>query len=160
MLSVTIISVGKLKEKYYADAVNEYLKRLGAYCKAEISELPETARGTSPSAADITSALRSEAAAISARIPKGAAVIAMCVEGREMSSEAFAEMLDNYASSGVSRLCFVIGGSDGLHENIKSIADLRLSMSKMTFPHHLARVVLLEQIYRGFKIIEGSRYHK
>jgi 23S rRNA (pseudouridine1915-N3)-methyltransferase len=158
MLSVTLICVGRIKEKFYADAVNEYLKRLGAYCKTEVIELPETPRGSAPS--EIDSALRSEAAAVTARIPKGAAVIAMCIEGREISSESLADTIDKYASSGVSRLCFLIGGSDGLHEVIKKSSDLRLSMSKMTFPHHLARVMLLEQIYRSFKINEGSPYHK
>ena len=160
MLSVTLICVGKLKEKFYTDASGEYLKRLGGYCKAEIIELPEAPRPQNASPAETEAALKREAASISERIPKGAHIVAMCVEGRERPSEGMAELLGKTAASGVSKLCFVIGGSDGLHGSIKKAADVKLSMSQMTFPHHLARVMLLEQIYRGFKILEGSRYHK
>jgi 23S rRNA (pseudouridine1915-N3)-methyltransferase len=101
-----------------------------------------------------------EAETISAAIPKGANIVAMCVEGKELSSPELAERLDFFASSGTSKLCFIIGGSDGLHDSIKNMAGLKLSMSKMTFPHHLARVMLLEQIYRAFNISSGGKYHK
>ena len=104
--------------------------------------------------------MKREASAIFEKIPKGAAVVAMCVEGKQRSSEAFSSMLQDFASSGASRVCFIIGGSDGLDDSVKKLAAQRLSMSEMTFPHHLARVMLLEQIYRGFKIAEGGRYHK
>lgn len=160
MLNIKIICVGKLKEKFYTDGAAEYAKRLGAYCRLEIDEIPEERRAADPSAAETSAALAKEAAAIETQIPRTSAVIAMCVEGREMPSEAVAGLLGAYAASGVSRLCFLIGGSDGLDEALKTRADVRLSMSKMTFPHHLARIMLLEQIYRGFKINEGSRYHK
>ena len=160
MLSVTLICVGKMKERFYIDAAAEYSKRLGAYCKLDIIELPEAPRSTSPSAAEISAAMKREASAIFEKIPKGAAVVAMCVEGKQRSSEAFSSMLQDFASSGASRVCFIIGGSDGLDDSVKKLAAQRLSMSEMTFPHHLARVMLLEQIYRGFKIAEGGRYHK
>ena len=160
MLNISVICVGKLKEKFYLDASAEYLKRLSKYCKLQITELPEAKRPADPTEGDIKAALEKEAAAIREKIPKGAAVIPMCIEGKQVDSPQLAAMLGNYASSGVSKLCFLIGGSDGLHESVKALGDTKLSMSKMTFPHHLARVMLLEQIYRGFKILEGSRYHK
>lgn len=160
MLSVQIICVGKLKEKFYAAAVDEYVKRLGGYCKLTITELPEERLGDSPSPAQIEGALAKEGAAMLARLPKGGAVTALCVEGQNLPSEGLAERLALWATQGRSQLTFVIGSSHGLHEKVKSAADFKLSMSQMTFPHHLARVMLLEQIYRAFKIQEGSHYHK
>ncbi len=157
MLSIDIICVGKLKEKFFVDAVNEYKKRLGAYCKLNICELSEIAVKNE---AEIQKALDSEGEAISSKIPKDAYVIAMCVEGESLSSEKLSEKISGLAVQGKSKLCFLIGGSNGISEKIKSAANLRLSMSKMTFPHHLARVMVLEQIYRAFKIEEGSGYHK
>ncbi len=159
MLRVNIICVGKLKEKFYADAAGEYLKRLGAYCKAEITELPEEKRQKEPSGPETAAALSREGDAIRERVPKGALTVAMCVEGREAPSEYMAELIEKASEKG-GKLCFIIGGSDGLDEKVKNAADIRLSMSKMTFPHHLARVMLLEQLYRGFKIMEGGKYHK
>jgi len=143
MLGIKIICVGRLKEQFYTDAANEYLKRLRGYCKLEIIELPEK-----------------EHAAIEDRIPAGAVTIAMCIEGREIDSQGFAEFLMECAGRGSSRLCFIIGGSDGLRDDIKKGADIQLSMSKMTFPHNLARVMVLEQLYRAFTIIDGGKYHK
>lgn len=160
MIGIKIICVGKLKEKFYIDAAAEYKKRLSAYCKLEIEELNEERRPTSPTEGDIAAALQKEAEAIKAKIPKGAYVAAMCIEGEKTDSVGFSAMLEKAAVSGSSKICFIIGGSDGLHSEIKSLASLRLSMSDMTFPHHLARIMLLEQIYRGFKISEGGKYHK
>lgn len=160
MLSVKLICVGKMREKFYIEAFSEYAKRLGAYCRLEHTELAEQRLSDSPSAKEITAALEKEAAEISRNIPEGAFTVAMCVEGKQMPSEAMAKLIKERELSGRPRLCFVIGGSFGLDESIKKKADLRLSMSEMTFPHHLARVMLAEQIYRGFKINEGSRYHK
>ena len=157
MLSIDIICVGKLKEKFFVDAVNEYKKRLGAYCKLNICELSEIAVKND---AEIQKALDSEGEVISSKIPKDAYVIAMCVEGESLSSEKLSEKISGLAVQGKSKLCFLIGGSNGISEKIKSAANLRLSMSKMTFPHHLARVMVLEQIYRAVKIEEGSGYHK
>ncbi len=160
MLAVKLICVGKMRERFYIDAFSEYSKRLGAYCKFECIELSETRLSDSPSQKEIDAALEKEAAEILKNVAQDAYFIAMCVEGSQMSSEALAELTARQALSGRSKLCFVIGGSFGLSPSVKKRADLRLSMSKMTFPHHLARVMLAEQIYRAFKINEGSRYHK
>jgi len=160
MQKVTILCVGKMKEKFYIDAASEYVKRLGRHCKLEILELPEQRLSDTPSQAEIDAALAREAAAISEKMPKGGAVIAMCIEGKLMGSEELAQRFSRFALEGKSQLTFLIGGSVGLHPSIKAQADLKLSMSPMTFPHHLARVMLLEQIYRGYQILEGSRYHK
>ena len=157
MLSVDIICVGKLKEKFFADACDEYKKRMGAYYKLNIVELAENPAANE---SEIRRALSAEAERISAKIPKDAYLICMCIEGKLLSSEALSEKITSLKCSGKSRLCFIIGGSNGIDESIKARAELRLSMSPMTFPHHLARVMLLEQIYRAFKIEEGSGYHK
>lgn len=160
MLGVTLICVGKMKEKYYIDAFEEYRKRLGAFCRFELIELPEQRLGDAPSEKEIGAALKKEAGEIRKRIPAGAAVVAMCVEGMQKSSPELAAQFSAWAGAGISRLCFLVGGSFGLDETLKADADLRLSVSKMTFPHHLFRVMLAEQIYRAFSISEGSRYHK
>lgn len=141
MLRISVICQGKLKEKYYAAACAEYLKRLAAFGAVEVVELPEESD-------------------IAAKIPKGAYVIAMAIEGEKLSSEQLAVRMEKLALGGNSRLCFLIGGSEGLTEKVKHEADMRLSMSDMTFPHHLARVMVLEQIYRAFTINAGTKYHK
>ena len=158
--TVHILCVGKMKEKFYIDGAAEYAKRLGAYCRLQITELPEERLPQNPSRAQIDAALEKEAAAVTARLPKGAAVVALCVEGELLSSEALTARLQKWTDSGRNTLVFLIGSSYGMHPALKARADLRLSMSPMTFPHHLARVMLLEQIYRCFKIEEGSLYHK
>ena len=160
MLSVKLICVGKLREKYYSEAFAEYAKRLGAYCRFDCAEIPEQRLPDSPSPREIAAALDREAAEVLRAVPPDAYLCALCVEGREMPSEGMAGMIAARENSGRPKLCFVIGGSYGLAPAVKERADFRLSFSKMTFPHHLARVMLAEQIYRGFKINEGSRYHK
>ena len=160
MQKVSIICVGKLKEKFYTEAAAEYVKRLGRFCKIEILELAEERLPEAPSPAQIEAALLKEGEAIKAKLPPSAAVIAMCVEGKTMSSEALAKLMAQGANQGQSHLVFLIGGSFGLHPSVKALASVRLSMSPMTFPHHLARVMLLEQIYRGYQINAGSKYHK
>ena len=160
MLSITLITVGKMREKHYIAAFEEYRKRLLPFCKFENIELSEQRLPDSPSPAEIAAGLKKEAAEVSKHISAGAYVIAMCIEGQQKSSEELAELFSDCANSGKSRLCFVVGSSFGLDEDFKKSAQLRLSMSKMTFPHHLARVMLAEQIYRGIMINEGSRYHK
>lgn len=160
MLAVRLICVGKLGEKFWAQAVQEYVKRLGAYCKLEMVELPEQRLPQTPSEGETRQALDKEAALIVDKIPQGAAVIALCVEGKEMSSEQLADYLGRLTVNGTSRLCLVIGGSCGLSDRIKERAGLRLSMSPMTFPHHLARVMVLEQLYRALNIAAGGKYHK
>ncbi len=160
MLSVHLICVGKLKEKFYREAVEEYTKRLKGYCKLTLVELPEAKLSQEPSAGEISAALEKEAEAIRAKIPQGASVVAMCVEGKMRSSEELAKMVADWSMNSAKHLVFVIGGSYGMHPSIKAEAWAQLSMSPMTFPHHLARVMVLEQIYRAFKINEGSSYHK
>ena len=160
MLNIRLICVGKLKERFYAEAGAEYAKRLGAFCRLEVIELAEERLGENPSAAELEAALNREAEQIEKKLLKDGTIVCLCVEGGQMDSEAFAGLLTRTENSGRPRLSFVIGGSFGLAQKLKDRADLRLSMSKMTFPHHLARVMLLEQVYRGFQIKEGSRYHK
>lgn len=160
MLSVKFICVGRMREKFYMDAFEEYAKRLQSYCKLQLAEPPEVKLGESPSAKEIEAALNKESASILAAIPPDAYVVALCVEGRSMPSEGIARLISDRENSGKPKLCFIIGGSFGLADAVKARADLKLSMSPMTFPHHLARVMLVEQLYRGFKINEGSRYHK
>lgn len=160
MQRITVICVGKLKERFYIDAAAEYAKRLGRYCKLEILELPEQRLPENPAPAVIERALAKEAEAIRAKLPPGSNLVAMCVEGKLRSSEEVAQLLAAAASGGEKGLTFIIGGSFGLDAGLKQEALVRLSMSPMTFPHHLARVMLLEQIYRGFQILEGGKYHK
>ena len=160
MLSVTILCVGKMREKYLIEAFKEYEKRLGAYCRLEWIEVPETKLSPSPTEGEITAALEKEAAAVVKSLYPDAYVVVLCIEGKKMPSEGIAQLIRERENSGKPRLCFVIGGSYGLAESVKRCADLRLSMSEMTFPHHLARIMLTEQIYRAFKINEGSAYHK
>ena len=152
MLNIRLICVGKLKEKFYLEACREYEKRLSTLCRLEILQLEEEP--------DRPGALAREAEKLRSAILPGSYVIAMCIEGKEMSSEALAEKLRQLQNNGISRICIVIGSSRGLDEAFKREAGLRLSMSPMTFPHHLARVMVLEQIYRGLSILAGSKYHK
>ena len=158
MLNVRIIAVGKMK--FYTDAAKEYEKRLNGSVKLEIREIPEYRLPVEPSDADIVNALSQESAQILKNLPERAFVFAMCIEGKMLSSEELAEVFADIPLRGISQVCFVIGGSFGLHDSVKSRADMRLSMSRMTFPHHLARVMLLEQIYRVATINSGLRYHK
>ena len=160
MLSVHLICVGKLKEKFYLEACAEYVKRLSGYCKLQVVELPEERLPQNPSQGQIDAALEKEADAIRAKLPPSASLVALCVEGKLRSSEEVARLLADWSQNSAKHLVFLIGGSYGLHPSFKAQAWVKLSMSPMTFPHHLARVMLLEQIYRGFKINEGSSYHK
>ena len=159
MLSVYLICVGKLKEPFYKDACAEYIKRLSAYCKLTLVEIPEVKLSKAPTLGEITNALAKEGDAIRQKIPPSARVAALCVEGRMRSSEEMARMIPAQGSQD-KHLVFLIGGSYGLHPSIKAEANVQLSMSPMTFPHHLARVMLLEQIYRACQINGGTRYHK
>ncbi len=160
MQRITLLCVGKLKEKFYAEAAAEYVKRLSRYCKLEIVELPEERLPEDPSAAQINAALAKEAEAIRGKLPPSASLVALCVEGRMRSSEELAQLLETWSNRGEKRLVFLIGGSHGLHESVKAQAWAALSMSPMTFPHHLARVMLLEQLYRAYQISAGTKYHK
>ncbi len=164
MQRISLICVGKLKEKFYAQAAAEYAKRLSRFCALEIVEIAEERLPESPSPAQIEAALLKEAEAVRRRIPPSSRVIALCVEGRLRSSGELARTMAAWASGAErgleKRLVFLIGGSFGLHESLKAEAWGKLSMSPMTFPHHLARVMLLEQIYRACQINAGTKYHK
>lgn len=160
MLNVKLICVGRMREKFYIDAFEEYRKRLQPYCRLELLELPEQRLSDRPAEKEIAAALEKEGQEILKAVPPDAYLAALCVEGRQMPSEGMAALIAAREGSGKPKLCFVIGGSFGLSSAVKARADRRLSMSEMTFPHHLARVMLIEQVYRGFKINEGSQYHK
>ena len=160
MQRVTVLCVGKLKEKFYTDAAAEYVKRLQRYCKLDVVELPEYRLPEEPSPAEIQKALQTEGAAIRERLPKGGAVVALCIEGKPCSSEELSRRIIDFGVQGKTQITFLIGGSVGLDEGIKKQADWRLSMSPMTFPHHMARIMLLEQIYRAYQISAGTKYHK
>ncbi len=154
-----MLCVGKLKEPFYVQAAKEYEKRLIPYCKLELKEVPEERLPDGPSQAQIQNALEKEAQRLQPDLEKGT-VIALCIEGKPFSSEELARKMESLALAGTSKLTFVIGGSYGLSPSVKAKAQIQLSMSPMTFPHHMARVMLLEQIYRGFQILKGTKYHK
>ena len=160
MQKITVLCVGKLKEPFYEQAVKEYEKRLSRCCKLELLELPEQRLGDEPSEAEIRQALKKEAALVEQRLPKGGALIAMCIEGQMLSSEQLAQQIARQSVQGSGQFAFIIGGSWGLDGAVKARADLKLSMSRMTFPHQLARVMLLEQIYRACAINNHTKYHK
>lgn len=160
MFEITLITMGKLKEKFYISAATEYAKRLGGYCRFTLAELPESRLPENPSPAEIAAGLEKEADAILARIPKGAWFCVFTPEGKTLSSEAFAEKMKEVKLSGKSCSCFLIGSSFGIAPRVKEKADLKLSMGPMTFPHHLARIMVLEQLYRAEAIQAGSKYHK
>ena len=160
MFSITLICMGKCKEKFYISASEEYGKRLGGYCQFKLLELPEHRLPDDPSPAEIAQGLAREAEAIRKAIPKGAWLCVLTPEGKLQSSQELADTLKAVKNSGKSSACFLIGSSFGMDESIKAQADCRLSMSKMTFPHHLARVMVLEQLYRAESIQAGSKYHK
>ena len=160
MLSIYLVCVGRLKERFYQDACAEYLKRLSPYCKLTLLELPEERLPQTPSQGQIDAALEKEGQAIRSKLLPNTSLVCLCVEGRLRSSEELASLVQTWEHNSAKHLAFVIGGSFGLAESLKAEAWVRLSMSPMTFPHHLARVMVLEQLYRAFKINEGSNYHK
>ena len=161
MLKINIICIGKIKEKYFTDALGEYAKRLTAFCNFSVVELnEERIRSNTPNEAQIAEVIEAEGRRILQKIGASDYVAAMCIEGKLLSSEELSETLDKAALSGKSTVDFIIGGSYGLSDEVKRRADLRLSMSKMTFPHQLARVILSEQIYRAFEISTNGKYHK
>ena len=160
MFDITLITMGKLKEKFYISAAQEYAKRLSGYCRFTLVELPEIRLPENPSPAEIAAGLEKEAEAIFARIPKGSWFCVFTPEGKELSSEKFAEKIQEVKLSGKSSAIFLIGSSFGMAPKVKERADFRLSMGPMTFPHHLARIMVLEQLYRAEAIQAGSKYHK
>ena len=159
MIGVKFITLGTLKESYLREAAAEYEKRLGAFCRVQTVQLKEEKLPDSPSEGEIRQALDREAQKIMAEIPPRAYKIAMCVEGKQLSSEELAERLEDI-SGRCSDVCFIIGSSHGLSDSVKNSCDMRLSVSKLTFPHQLMRVLLFEAVYRGFNIMKGTKYHK
>ena len=161
MQSITIIAVGKLNADYFKKAASEYQKRLSAFCKLKVTELPEEKlKESNPSDAVIAKTLEKEAKAILDALPKQCTAIAMCIEGGQMTSDSLAQLFTEKANSGNGDIAFIIGSSHGLAPKVKAAAQIKMSMSKMTFPHQLARVMLLEQVYRAFTINAGVKYHK
>ena len=159
MMNVKFITLGTLKEAYWRDAAAEYEKRLGAFCRFEMVQLKEERLSDNPSENEIKNALSKEAEKILSEIPQKAYCVAMCVEGKQLSSEELAQKIDEVALER-GNVCFIIGSSFGLSDQVKQRADMRLSVSKLTFPHQLMRVVLLETVYRAFNISKGTKYHK
>lgn len=157
MIKISVICTGKLKEKFWEQACAEYAKRIGGHAELKLTELPEILPS---SGTDAAAALKKEAAAVERVIPKGAKTIALTPEGKQYSSEEFAALIDRMASCGDSKLCFIVGSSNGLSPEMKTSCDMQISFSKMTFPHHLFRAMLLEQIYRAFMILGGRTYNK
>ena len=160
MLNVTLLCVGKLKEAYWRDACAEYEKRLGAFCRFRLIEVAEERLPDNPSAAHIAATVEAEGKRLLEQIPRDSAVIPLCIEGKELDSPALAARIQKMAVEGTSHITFIIGGSWGLSDAVKNRSVLRLSMSPMTFPHQLARVMVLEQVYRAFQISSGGKYHK
>ncbi len=160
MLKVNLICIGKLKEDYLRDACKEYSKRLSAFCNLNIVELNEYKLSDNPSDSMINKALEQEGKGILSKLSDRSATVSMCIEGKQINSVELSKFIDDVCSGGTGELNFIIGGSFGLSDEVKSKSDLRLSMSKMTFPHQLARVMLLEQLYRSFMISKGGKYHK
>ncbi len=159
-MNITVIALGKLKEKYLTDAISEYAKRISAYGKLQIIELNPVRLSDNPSQTEIDNALSKEAEEIKKKIPNNSYVFSLCIEGKEKSSEAFAKAINDAAINGKSNIVFIVGSSFGLSPEIKNLSDFKLSFSPMTFPHQLMRVMLLEQIYRAFQINNNGKYHK
>lgn len=159
MMNVRFITLGTLKESYLREAAAEYEKRLGAFCRFELIQLKEERLYDDPSPNEIKVALEKESEKILAQIPPRAYCVAMCVEGKQLSSEELAARIEAVGNE-TSDICFIIGSSFGLSDSVKQRADMRLSVSKLTFPHQLMRVVLLEAVYRAFNISKGTKYHK
>ena len=159
MLKITVVSVGKMKEKFFLQGVEEYSKRLSRYANVNIIELKDEPTPDAPTDKEREQILSKEGERIKEKIPKDAYIISLCVEGKQLSSEEFSDVLRDVPQKS-SNIVFIIGGSLGLSEEIKKLSNLRLSFSKMTFPHRLMRLILFEQIYRAFTIIEGKEYHK
>ncbi len=160
MVNISVICIGKLKEKYLRDACDEYQKRFSTLCKLNIIELMPEKLSDNPSQKEIENALKNEGKAIASKIPNGARIFTMCIEGKQLSSVELSDRLEELAVSGISHAVFIIGGSFGLSDEIKKMSHVKLSMSKMTFPHQIARVMLLEQLYRAAQISLGTKYHK
>ncbi len=159
-MNIDVIAVGKVKEKFILDGIREYVKRLKPYCNINIIEVNDEKAPEGLSEKEKEAIMLKEGSKIIDKIRKGSFIISLCIEGKQMDSVEFARYIEDVMTAGNSNITFVIGGSLGLHDDIKSMSDLKLSFSKMTFPHMLMRLILIEQIYRAFKIMKGETYHK
>lgn len=159
-MNITILCVGKIKEAYYREALAEYVKRLSKYCRLNVIEVADEQTPDKASDIEVAAILKKEEERILSKIPANPHVISLAIEGKSLDSVAFSSLIDNLGISGKSNICFIIGGSLGLSDNVKSRSDMLLSFSKMTYPHQLMRVILTEQIYRAYRIIKGEPYHK
>lgn len=159
-MKITIISVGKIKEKFFSQAISEYAKRLSRYCRLTMIEVPDEKAPENLSIADMTAVKNKEGQKILEKMPQGSFVVTLEMDGRQMTSEELAQNFEELALRGSSHICFIIGGSLGLGDAVSSSSNLKLSFSRMTFPHQLFKIMLLEQVYRAFKIIKGEPYHK
>lgn len=159
-MNITIITVGKLKEKYLIDGIKEYQKRLSKYCKLNLVEVADEKCPENLSQADMEIVKNKEAERIIKKIPTTTQIITLEIEGKMLTSEEFSKKIDSYGVTGHSNLTFIIGGSLGISDTIKKMSDFKLSFSKMTFPHQVMKMILLEQIYRAFRISRGEPYHK
>ena len=159
MMNITVLAVGSLKESYLREGCSEYIKRLSAFSKVKVIEVNEEKCGDNPSLAQIDNVLEKEGKRLIGKVPKGACVITLCIEGKEYDSPSFSRLIENISQKS-SHICFIIGGSYGLSDEVKALSAYKLSFGRMTLPHQLARMVLLEQIYRAFSISNNSKYHK
>lgn len=159
MMNITVLAVGSLKESYLREGCSEYIKRLSAFSKVNVIEVNEEKCGDNPSLAQIDNVLEKEGKRLIGKVPKGACVITLCIEGKEYDSPSFSRLIENISQKS-SHICFIIGGSYGLSDEVKALSSYKLSFGRMTLPHQLARMVLFEQIYRAFSISNNSKYHK
>lgn len=159
-MKITIISVGKIKEKFFSQAISEYVKRLSRYCRLTMIEVPDEKAPENLSIADMNAVKNKEGQKILEKMPQGSFVVTLEIDGKQMTSEELAQNFEELALRGSSHICFIIGGSLGLGDAVSSASNLTLSFSRMTFPHQLFKIMLLEQVYRAFKIIKGEPYHK
>jgi 23S rRNA (pseudouridine1915-N3)-methyltransferase len=159
-MNITVLCVGKIKEAYYREALAEYVKRLSKYCRLNVIEVADEQTPDKTSDTEVAAILKKEEERILSKIPANSHVISLAIEGKSLDSVAFSSLIDDLGISGKSNICFIIGGSLGLSDNVKSRSDMLLSFSKMTYPHQLMRVILTEQIYRAYRIIKGEPYHK
>jgi 23S rRNA (pseudouridine1915-N3)-methyltransferase len=159
-MNISVISVGKIKEKYLVSGIGEYAKRLSKYCKLNLIEVSDEKCPENLSPADMDIVKSKEKERILKKIPQNTTIITLEIEGKQLTSEDFSKKIDDFGLRGQSNLTFLIGGSLGLDDELKNMSDFKLSFSKMTFPHQLMKMILLEQIYRGFRISRGEPYHK
>ncbi len=159
-MNIKVIGVGKIKEKYMVDGIKEYSKRLSRYCNLEIIEVEDEKAPENLSEKEMAAIKSKEGARILSKIPQNAYIISLVIEGKQLSSQELSEKIEKLMIDGINNITFIIGGSLGLPNEVINKSNFKLSFSKMTFPHQLMRMILLEQVYRGFRIMKGEPYHK